>query len=131
MLQAMNTGHDGSLTTIHANSAAEAVARMETLVLMAGLELPARAIREQIAASIHVIVQQARFSDGSRRITDVSEVIGIQDDGSIRTEPIFEFVRAPNAADGAIVGEFRATGYMPSYVEEFVTLGLVRDGKFL
>ncbi|HEY2743615.1 MAG TPA: ATPase, T2SS/T4P/T4SS family [Polyangia bacterium] len=131
MLQAMNTGHDGSLTTIHANSAAEAVARMETLVLMAGLELPARAIREQIAASIHVIVQQARFSDGSRRITDVSEVIGIQDDGSIRTEPIFEFVRAPNQADGGVVGEYRATGYMPSYVEDFVTLGLVRDGKFL
>jgi len=131
MLQAMNTGHDGSLTTIHANSAAEAVARMETLVLMAGLELPARAIREQIAASIHVIVQQARFSDGSRRITDVSEVIGIQDDGSIRTEPIFEFVRAPNGADGSVHGEYRATGYMPSYVEEFVTLGLVRDGKFL
>ena len=131
MLQAMNTGHDGSLTTIHANSAAEAVARMETLVLMAGLELPARAIREQIAASIHVIVQQARFSDGSRRITDISEVIGIQDDGSIRTEPIFEFVRAPNAADGAVRGDFRATGYMPSYVEDFVTLGLVRDGKFL
>jgi len=131
MLQAMNTGHDGSLTTIHANSAAEAVARMETLVLMAGLELPARAIREQIAASIHVIVQQARFSDGSRRITDVSEVIGIQDDGSIRTEPIFEFVRAPNGADGSVRGEYRATGYMPSYVEEFVTLGLVRDGKFL
>ncbi len=131
MLQAMNTGHDGSLTTIHANSAAEAVARMETLVLMAGLELPARAIREQIAASIHVIVQQARFSDGSRRITDVSEVIGIQDDGSIRTEPIFEFVRAPNAPDGSVVGEYRATGYMPSYVEEFVTLGLVKDGKYL
>ena len=131
MLQAMNTGHDGSLTTIHANSAAEAVARMETLVLMAGLELPARAIREQIAASIHVIVQQARFSDGSRRITDVSEVIGIQDDGSIRTERIFEFVRAPNGADGSVHGEYRATGYMPSYVEEFVTLGLVRDGKFL
>jgi pilus assembly protein CpaF len=131
MLQAMNTGHDGSLTTIHANSAAEAVARMETLVLMAGLELPARAIREQIAASIHVIVQQARFSDGSRRITDISEVIGIQDDGSIRTEPIFEFVRAPNTADGGVRGDYRATGYMPSYVEDFVTLGLVRDGKFL
>jgi pilus assembly protein CpaF len=131
MLQAMNTGHDGSLTTIHANSAAEAVARMETLVLMAGLELPARAIREQIAASIHVIVQQARFSDGSRRITDVAEVIGIQDDGSIRTEPIFEFVRAPNAPDGAVHGDYRATGYMPSYIEDFVTLGLVRDGKFL
>ena len=131
MLQAMNTGHDGSLTTIHANSAAEAVARMETLVLMAGLELPARAIREQIAASIHVIVQQARFSDGSRRITDIAEVIGIQDDGSIRTEPIFEFVRTPNTSDGAVHGDYRATGYMPSYVEDFVTLGLVRDGKFL
>ena len=131
MLQAMNTGHDGSLTTIHANSADEALMRLETLVLMSGLDLPTRAIREQIASSIHVIVQQARFSDGSRRVTDVSEVVGIQDDGSIRTEAIFEYVRLPNDADGRVRGEYRATGYMPSYVEQFVTLGLVKDGKYL
>ena len=131
MLQAMNTGHDGSLTTIHANSADEALMRLETLVLMSGLELPTRAIREQIASSIHLIVQQARFSDGSRRVTSVSEVVGIQDDGSIRTEAIFEYARLPNDADGRVRGEYRATGYMPSYVEEFVTLGLVKDGKYL
>jgi pilus assembly protein CpaF len=131
MLQAMNTGHDGSLTTIHANSADEALMRLETLVLMSGLDLPTRAIREQIASSIHVIVQQARFSDGSRRVISVSEVVGIQDDGSIRTEAIFEYVRSPNDADGRVHGEYRATGYMPSYVEQFVTLGLVKDGKYL
>jgi pilus assembly protein CpaF len=131
MLQAMNTGHDGSLTTVHANSADEAVMRLETLVLMSGLDLPTRAIREQIASSIHLIVQQARFSDGSRRITDVSEVVGIQDDGTIRTEAIFEYVRSENSADGRVNGAYRATGYMPSYVEQFVTLGLVKDGKYL
>jgi pilus assembly protein CpaF len=127
----MNTGHDGSLTTVHANSADEAVMRLETLVLMSGLDLPTRAIREQIASSIHLIVQQARFSDGSRRITDVSEVVGIQDDGTIRTEAIFEYVRSENSADGRVNGAYRATGYMPSYVEQFVTLGLVKDGKYL
>src|SRR5258708_10372666 len=77
MLQAMNTGHDGSLTTTHANSPQEAVSRVETLVLMAGMELPVRAIREQIASSIHIIVQQARLSDGSRKLVAISEVSGI------------------------------------------------------
>jgi pilus assembly protein CpaF len=132
MLQAMNTGHDGSLTTVHANSPDEAISRLETLVLMSGLDLPTRAIREQIASSIHVILQQARFSDGSRRIVQIAEVVGLDaDSGVIRTEPIFEFVRRPNAPDGAVRGEFRATGYMPSYIEQFVTLGLVADGVFL
>jgi pilus assembly protein CpaF len=107
------------------------VSRLETLVLMSGLDLPTRAIREQIAGSVHLIVQQARFSDGSRRVTRISELVGIDDHGCIRTEPIFEFVRAPNDADGSVRGAFRATGYMPSFIEEFATLGLVKDGVYL
>src|SRR6185295_1495918 len=115
MLQAMNTGHDGSLTTTHANSPEEAVARLETLVLMAGVDLPTRAIREQIANSIHVVVQQARFSDGTRKITAISEVTGIDDEGTVHLEPIFEFQRLP-AERGQVVGEYRATGYLPSFL---------------
>jgi len=133
MLQAMNTGHDGSLTTTHANSPAEAVARLETLVLMGGLDLPARAIREQIANSIHVVVQQARFVDGTRKITTVSEVVGIEDDGTVLLENIFEFHRTPNVGDerGKVTGEFRATGYMPSFLGDFITMGLCGDGEYL
>ncbi len=130
MLQAMNTGHDGSLTTLHANSPEEAIARLETLVLMAGLDLPSRAIREQIASSIHVVVQQARFADGTRKITHISEVIGLDDEGSVRLENIFEFHRSAGKRS-EVHGEFRATGYLPSYVEDFITLGLCTDGEYL
>jgi pilus assembly protein CpaF len=130
MLQAMNTGHDGSLTTTHANSPDEAIARLETLVLMGGVDLPTRAIREQIANSIHLVVQQARFADGTRKITNVAEVVGIEDDGSVHLESIFEFHRFPGART-EINGEFRPTGYLPSYVEDFITLGLANDGEYL
>jgi pilus assembly protein CpaF len=130
MLQAMNTGHDGSLTTVHANSPPEAMSRLETLVLMGGLDLPTRAIREQIAGAIHLVVQQARLTDGSRKITEIAEVIGIEEDGHIRTEPIFKFVREA-AAQGEVKGQFRATGYLPSYLGKLVTLGLCSDGVFL
>src|SRR5581483_9993005 len=115
MLQAMNTGHDGSLTTVHANSPDEAMARLETLVLMGGLDLPARAIREQIAAAVNLVVQQARLADGSRKIIEIAEVVGIEEDGRIRTEAIFKFARVA-AAQGEVKGEFRATGYLPSYL---------------
>jgi pilus assembly protein CpaF len=130
MLQAMNTGHDGSLTTTHANSPSEAMARLETLVLMGGVDLPTRAIREQIAGSIHLVVQQARFVDGSRKITAVAEVVGIDDNGTVRLENIFEFHRTAGRL-GTVAGEFRTTGYMPSFLGEFITMGLVGDGEFL
>jgi pilus assembly protein CpaF len=126
----MNTGHDGSLTTTHANSPDEAIARLETLVLMGGVELPARAIREQIASSIHLVVQQQRFVDGSRKITSIAEVVGLDDEGGVRLEPIFEFHREPGER-GRVAGEFRATGYMPSFIGEFITMGLVSDGEYL
>jgi pilus assembly protein CpaF len=130
MLQAMNTGHDGSLTTTHANSPKEAIARLETLVLMAGVDLPVRAIREQIAGSVHVIVQQSRLSDGSRKITAISEVVGLErDTGEIETLPIFEFVRTGTGAKGKVIGDFRATGYLPSYLNDFIVMGLVKRGE--
>jgi len=129
MLQAMNTGHDGSLTTTHANSPQEAISRIETLVLMAGVELPVRAIRDQIAGAIHVIVQQTRFADGSRRVSAISEVTGIGDEGTIEMRPIFEFIRTGTGPGGKVIGEFRATGYLPSYLNDFIVMGLVKRGE--
>ena len=129
MLQAMNTGHDGSLTTTHANSPEEAISRLETLVLMAGLDLPQRAIREQIAASVHLIVQQSRLSDGSRKVTAISEITGIGDNGDIEMRPIFEFVRTGTGDKGKVIGEHRATGYLPSYLQDFIVMNLVKPGE--
>jgi len=130
MLQAMNTGHDGSLTTTHANSPIEAVARLETLCLMSGLDLPVRAIRDQIASSVHLIVQQSRLSDGSRKVTAISEVAGLNDETfEVELTPIFEYVRTGTGPGGKVIGEFRATGYLPSYLEDFIVMGLVQRGE--
>ncbi|MFO0664387.1 MAG: ATPase, T2SS/T4P/T4SS family [Polyangiaceae bacterium] len=130
MLQAMNTGHDGSLTTTHANSPEEALNRLETLVLMAGLDLPVRAIREQIASSVHVIVQQSRLSDGSRKVTHISEVTGLErDTGEINLRHIFQFVRTGTGPKGKVIGEYRATGYLPSFLNDFIVMGLVNRGE--
>lgn len=129
MLQAMNTGHEGSLTTLHANSPLEAVHRLETMVLTAGLDLPVTIIRGQIVGSVHVIVQQSRLQDGSRRIVSIAEVDGLHPDGEVKIRPIFEFVRTGLDAKGSVIGEFRATGYLPSFLEEFFVLGLVRRGE--
>jgi len=131
MLQAMNTGHEGSLTTTHANSPKEAVARIETLCLMAGLDLPVRAIRQQIASSVHLIVQQTRFSNGSRRVTKISEIIGLSDDGDVDLRDIFQFKVRNSGIDGRIEGEFLPTGYLPSFLDQFIARGLVQDGDYL
>ncbi|MEI8257715.1 MAG: ATPase, T2SS/T4P/T4SS family, partial [Deltaproteobacteria bacterium] len=131
MLQAMNTGHDGSLTTTHANTPREAIARLETLCLMSGLDLPSRAIREQIANSVHVVVQQSRFSDGSRRVTNIAEVVGLNDNGEVELRDIFVFVRTGTKDDGGVLGEYRATGYLPSYLDQFISLGLVKGKDYL
>jgi pilus assembly protein CpaF len=132
MLQAMNTGHDGSMTTTHANSPREAVARLETLVLMSGLDLPSRAIREQIAQSVHIILQQSRLSDGSRKVTSIAEVTGIDEDtGDVRLADIFRFERTGTGNDGKVLGEFRATGFLPSFLDEFIKRGLVKEGDYL
>jgi pilus assembly protein CpaF len=129
MLQAMNTGHDGSLTTTHANSPREAIARLETLVLMSGLELPVRAIREQIAGAVHILVQQSRLSDGSRKVTAISEVIGVNDEGDIELVPIFQFIRTGTDAKNKVIGEFRATGFLPTFLNTFIVMGLVKPGE--
>jgi pilus assembly protein CpaF len=131
MLQAMNTGHEGSMTTTHANNPVEAVARLETLCLMAGLDLPVHAIRMQIARSVHLIVQQSRFSDGSRRITHIAEVSGVDEHGEITIEPIFDFRRTGTGTDGEIKGEFQVTGYIPSFIDQFIAHGLITEGEFL
>jgi pilus assembly protein CpaF len=129
MLQAMNTGHDGSLTTTHANSPREAIARLETLVLMAGLELPVRAIRDQIAGAVHVLVQQSRLSDGSRKVTAITEVTGVNDRGEIELLPIFRYVRSGTGEQGKVLGEFQATGFLPTFLHEFQLMGLIAPGE--
>lgn len=131
MLQAMNTGHDGSLTTTHANSPKEAISRLETLSLMSGLDLPSRAIREQIANSVHLVVQQSRFNDGSRRVTNIAEVVGIDDNGDITLREIFKYVRTGTNDEGKVLGEFRATGYLPSFLDAFISYGLVHGSDYL
>lgn len=131
MLQAMNTGHDGSLTTGHANTPEDMISRLETMTLMAGMDLPVRAIREQIASAIHVIVQQARLADGTRRITHVTEVVGIEEDGRIRLEDIFKFHQRGIGADGKVHGEMVMTGYIPTFIPELINSGVIQDGSFL
>jgi len=129
MLQAMNTGHDGSLTTLHANNPSEAINRLETLCLMADVELPLRAIRTQIAGAVDVIIQQSRLGDGSRKVTAIAEVTGISDDQEVRITPLYVFQRLPyengSGKDAKIPGRFRTTGYVPSFIGEFYTLGLI------
>jgi pilus assembly protein CpaF len=129
MLQAMNTGHDGSLTTTHANSPVEALARLETLALMAGVDLPARAIRQQIATSVHLVVQQSRLSDGSRKVTAISELCGLDPDSEFQLYPIYRFERTGTGPDGAVLGEFVATGRLPSYLGDFIVRGLIGPGE--
>src|SRR5213080_1245466 len=123
MLQAMNTGHDGSLTTIHANNPRDAVARLETMSLMAEINLPDRAIRQQIASAVSIIVQVARLSDGSRRVTQISEVTGVSDD-MVTLQDIFVFERLGIGANGRVLGRFRATGLRPTFSERLKASGI-------
>jgi pilus assembly protein CpaF len=98
---------------------------------MAGVDLPVRAIRSQIASSVHLIVQQSRLSDGSRRVTAISEVTGLDDDGEVELNEIYSFVRLSTLEGGKIVGEFRASGYLPSFVDELITSNVAPDGDFV
>jgi pilus assembly protein CpaF len=123
MLQAMNTGHDGSLTTAHANSPRDTLSRLETMVLMAGMDLPVRAIREQVASAVDVIVQQARLRDGSRRIINVSEVQGMEGDVIVMSD-IFAFEQQ-GIENGKIVGRLKATGIRPKFYERIEAAGIV------
>jgi len=122
MLQAMNTGHDGSLSTIHSNTARDALARLETMVLMAGMELPQRAIREQISSAIHIVIHLSRLSDGSRKIISISEITGMEGN-TIVMQDIFVYDRKGVGPDGRVKGEFVPTGVRPRFAEKLKVSG--------
>ena len=122
MLQAMNTGHDGSLTTIHANSPRDSLYRLDTMVAMANLNVPDKAIRQQVASAVNVIVQVNRMSDGTRKVTSISEITGMEGE-TITMQEIFAFQQAGIDADGKVVGKFRATGIRPKCADKLATAG--------
>jgi pilus assembly protein CpaF len=124
MLQAMNTGHDGSMTTIHANSTYDVLSRLDSMILMSGVELPVRAIREMIASAVDVIVQTARLSDGSRKITAIAEITGMKDDLHININDIFIFKQTGVDAQGKVQGYFTATGHKPTFLDEIRVRGV-------
>ena len=123
MMQAMNTGHEGSLGTIHANTPRDALARIENMILMAGLDLPMRAIREQIASAIHIVMQIARLADGSRRVTHVAEITGMEGD-VVTMQDLFRFEQRGIDSDGRVIGEFRPTGIRPRFADKFEIAGI-------
>ena len=124
MLQAMNTGHDGSLTTLHANTTRDTLSRMSSMVLLSGIELPLRAIYEMAASAINIIVQINRFSDGSRKITAISELTGKMVDNLPEIKDVFTFIHKGMNAEGQIMGEYAATGYVPKCFEDLSTRGI-------
>ena len=126
MLQAMNTGHDGSLTTVHANSPRDVISRLETMVLMSGMDLPSRAIREQIASAVDIIIQEARLSDGTRKVTAITEVTGLEG-SQIVMQDIFAFRQTGVDSRGRVLGELRATGAVPTWYEQLAGRGIGCD----
>ena len=123
MLQAMNTGHEGSLTTIHANTPRDVISRLETMVLMAGMDLPLRAIREQIGAAIHLVVHEARFNDGTRKVSRITEVVGLEGE-QVTMQDLFEYEQTGVDAAGRVEGVFRPTGSVPTFLEEMRVRGV-------
>jgi len=123
MLQAMNTGHEGSLTTVHANSPRDAMARVENMVSMANLNIPERAVRQQIASAVHAVIQIARLSDGTRKVVNISEITGMDDNDSIVMQDIFVFDRSGIDESGKVRGMFRATGIRPLFADRLATAG--------
>jgi pilus assembly protein CpaF len=123
MLQAMNTGHDGSLTTVHANSARDALYRLDTMVALANLNIPDRAVRQQIASAVNLIVQVTRLSDGTRRVTGVTEITGMEGE-VITMQDIFLFERIGIGANGQVQGRFRATGIRPKCSDRLAVAGV-------
>ena len=123
MLQAMNTGHDGSLTTLHANTPRDALSRLETMVLMAGMDLPLKVVRQQISSAVDLIIQQSRLRDGSRKVTAVTEVVGMEGDTVVLTD-IFKFEQTGVGKDNKILGELKATGIRPIFGPRLETAGV-------
>ncbi len=124
MLQAMNTGHDGSLTTIHANTPRDALGRLEVMVGMANASMGIRAVRQQISSAVNLFVQASRFSDGTRRITHVTEVVGMEQD-IITLQDIFLFEKTGIAENGRVTGRFRATGIRPKFYDRLKASGIL------
>ena len=123
MLQAMNTGHDGSLTTIHANSPRDAIARMETMAMMANLNLPEKAVRKQIASAVTIVLQVSRFADGTRRVTHISEITGMEDD-VVSMQDVFLFEKQGVSPEGRTLGVFTATGIRPKFADKLLNSGI-------
>ena len=128
MLQAMNTGHEGSLTTVHANSPRDVISRLETMVLMAGMDLPVRAIREQIGAAIHLIVHLSRFQDGTRKVSRITEICGLEGD-KITMQDLFEYKQTGFDDTGKVLGRLLPCGAVPTFMEEFRVRGIQLDGR--
>jgi pilus assembly protein CpaF len=126
MLQAMNTGHDGSISTVHANSTRDALSRLETMVLMAGIALPSRAMREYISSALDLLIHLARLSDGTRKIVRVTEVVGMESD-TITLQDIFIFDQKGIGPEGEVLGQHRATGVRPRFAERLKTAGIQLD----
>uniref|UniRef100_UPI002ADDE279 CpaF family protein n=1 Tax=Bellilinea sp. TaxID=2838785 RepID=UPI002ADDE279 len=122
MLQAMNTGHDGSLTTLHANTPRDAISRLETMCLMAGMDLPVRVIREQIASAIDMIIQQSRLKDGTRKVTSITEIAGMEGETVVMTD-IFKFQQTGIDPDGKVIGELKPTGIRPLFMPRLEAAG--------
>jgi pilus assembly protein CpaF len=129
MLQAMNTGHDGSLTTVHANTPRDALARLETMIQMTGMRLSDRAMRQQIASAINLVVQVARLTDGTRRITSISEITGMEGE-TITMQEVFIFDRKGVDKDGKVLGRFRPTGVRPRFAERLKIYGMQLPRSF-
>jgi pilus assembly protein CpaF len=126
MLQAMNTGHEGSMATIHANTPRDAITRLEQMVAMSGMRLPPEAVRGQIASAVGMIVQVMRLSDGKRRVMSVSEITGMEGQ-VVQMQEIFSFNRTHTSADGVVHGEFRASGLRPRCLDEMLRRGVFYD----
>src|SRR4051812_24116166 len=129
MLQAMNTGHEGSMATIHANTPRDAISRLEQMIGMAGLPMTIASVRGQIAAAVRLIVQLQRMSDGKRRVTSIAEITGLEGD-ILQMQEIFKFVRTGTGEDGAVHGHYQATGVRPRFLTDLVAKGIKIPGSY-
>jgi pilus assembly protein CpaF len=124
----MNTGHDGSLTTLHANTPRDAISRLETMVLMSGMDLPLKVVRQQISSAVDLIIQQSRLKDGSRKVTAITEVVGMEGDIVVLTD-IFKFDATGIGPNGTILGELKATGIRPIFSPRLEAAGFKLSGE--
>ena len=123
MLQAMNTGHDGSMTTVHANSVRDALSRVEQMIGMAGLEISPRSVRQQIASAINIVIQTERMDDGRRRVVSIAELVGMEED-VITLQEIYRFRRKGRSTDGSVLGDYETTGVRPKFMEVLASRGI-------